>query len=116
MFLPQVNKVGLQIRAAVITSVYHKTLAVKSTGLYTFSTGEVNKLNVMILCKNLHLSIFFSMLLSPHYFLYSGCEFYEHRYRSYCEFLSKFSSVLEFTISSCSLVVPSSPTSMSHFC
>ena len=38
---PQVNKVGLQIRAAVITSVYHKTLAVKSTGLHTFSTGEV---------------------------------------------------------------------------
>ncbi|XP_028396229.1 LOW QUALITY PROTEIN: multidrug resistance-associated protein 7-like [Dendronephthya gigantea] len=36
-----VNKVGLKIRAAVITSVYHKTLAVKSTGLYLFSTGEV---------------------------------------------------------------------------
>ncbi|CAB3994460.1 multidrug resistance-associated 7-like [Paramuricea clavata] len=36
-----VNKVGLQIRAAVITSVYDKTLAVKSTGLYSFSTGEV---------------------------------------------------------------------------
>ena len=37
----KVNKVGLQIRAALITSVYHKTMVVKATGLFTFSTGEV---------------------------------------------------------------------------
>ncbi|XP_066282147.1 ATP-binding cassette sub-family C member 10-like [Branchiostoma lanceolatum] len=37
----QINKVGIQIRAALVTTVYHKALAVSSTSLSGFTTGEV---------------------------------------------------------------------------
>lgn len=37
----QVNKVGLKIRAALITEVYRKALHVSTTTLSRFSTGQV---------------------------------------------------------------------------
>eukprot|EP00794_Sanderia_malayensis_P019839 gene19839-21781_t len=37
----QVNKVGLQCRAALITTVYEKALAVSSTTLSAFSSGQI---------------------------------------------------------------------------
>lgn len=37
----QVNKIGLKIRAAVITTVYDKSLSVSLTTLSKFSSGEV---------------------------------------------------------------------------
>ena len=37
----QVNKIGLKIRAAVITTVYNKALGVSLTTLSKFSSGEV---------------------------------------------------------------------------
>ena len=39
----QINKVGMKVRAAIITAVYHKALHVSSTELSQFSTGEVSK-------------------------------------------------------------------------
>jgi len=36
-----VNKIGLKIRVAVITTVYNKSLAVSLTTLSKFSSGEV---------------------------------------------------------------------------
>ena len=40
----QMNKVGLKIRAAIMTEVYRKPLAVTATTLSKFSTGEVSEL------------------------------------------------------------------------
>ena len=37
----QVNKIGLKLRAAIITEVYRKALSVSSTTLSKFSTGQV---------------------------------------------------------------------------
>ena len=37
----QVNKIGLKLRAAIITEVYRKALAVNSATLSKFSTGQV---------------------------------------------------------------------------
>ncbi|XP_071834475.1 ATP-binding cassette sub-family C member 10-like isoform X2 [Apostichopus japonicus] len=37
----QINNIMLQIRAAVILSIYHKTLAITSASLSIFSTGEI---------------------------------------------------------------------------
>ena len=42
----QVNKVGLKLRAAIITEVYRKALFVSSTTLSKFSTGQVCSVSV----------------------------------------------------------------------
>ena len=42
-FVAQMSKVGLKIRAAVMTEVYRKALSVSSTTLSKFSTGEVGR-------------------------------------------------------------------------
>lgn len=41
LWFPQVNRVGLKIRASVITTVYNKALSVSLTTLSEFTTGEV---------------------------------------------------------------------------
>ena len=42
ILFPQVTKVGLKIRAALITEIYRKALSVNSATLSKFSTGQVN--------------------------------------------------------------------------
>lgn len=57
------NKIGLKIRAAVITTVYNKSLAVSLTTLSKFSTGEVSDycviLFVVLVIFSLHFDFFF---------------------------------------------------------
>ena len=43
------NKVGLKLRAAIITEVYRKALSVNSTTLSKFSTGQVHMLCVCVM-------------------------------------------------------------------
>lgn len=38
------NRVGVQVRAAVITAVYGKALAVSTATMQEFSTGQVGRL------------------------------------------------------------------------
>ena len=40
-FHQQVNKVGLKVRAALITEVYRKSLSINLTTMSTYSTGQV---------------------------------------------------------------------------
>ena len=54
----QVNKVGLKLRAAIITEVYRKALSVNFTTLSKFSTGQVH-----IHCACVHVCVLKVILL-----------------------------------------------------
>lgn len=114
------NKIGLKIRAAVITTVYNKSLAVSLTTLSKFSSGEVCVRPVCCLIN--YSSTFFSFLgegISICFFVfcncYAGSEFHEYRYRQSGKLCSEFSPVLEFAISDCSVIVPPTSTGQPLF-